>query len=364
MRVDWLSLTQFRSYTGLEWKPEPGVNLLVGANGAGKTNLLEAVNYLSTLKSFRGAMDQALIADDADSTVIRSGVTSGERDRLIEMEIPRTGPRRVQVDKSRLKRTSDLLGAIRVLAFLPDDLDLVKRGPALRRDLLDDIAVQLWPASHLDQSEYERSLRQRNAFLKSGSRDEATLGVWDSRVSQAGGKVMARRARVLEVLGPHLARSYKEIAGAGASAGFTYRTSWGEGHFETLSAAEYSTRIDEGLERARRIDYERRMTTVGPHRDEPGFSLDGADARNHASQGEQRSVALSVKLAAHRAVLEVVDDVPVLLLDDVFSELDADRANSLATALPSETQTLITSARREELPVAGRVWTVGQGLIQ
>src|SRR5690606_25712299 len=138
----------------------------VGPNGAGKTNLLEAVSYLSTLKSFRGATESALVFDDADSAVIRSGLTGSERSRLIEMEIPRTGPRRVQVDKTRLKRTADLLGVIRVVAFLPDDLDLVKRGPALRRDLLDDIAIQLWPASQADQAEYERSLRQRNAFLK------------------------------------------------------------------------------------------------------------------------------------------------------------------------------------------------------
>lgn len=363
MRVDWLSLTGFRSYNSLEWEPDPGVNLLVGPNGAGKTNLLEAVSYLSTLKSFRGATESALVSDDADSAVIRSGLTGSERSRLIEMEIPRTGPRRVQVDKTRLKRTADLLGVIRVVAFLPDDLDLVKRGPALRRDLLDDIAIQLWPASQADQAEYERSLRQRNAFLKSGSRDEATLGVWDSRLSQSGGKVLARRSRVVEVLGPYLGEAYQEIAGKGVSVGFTYRNSWDGSQLEVLSAADYADRIDKGLEQARRIDYERRMTTVGPHRDEPGFSLEGSDARNHASQGEQRSVALSVKLAAHRAILEIVDDQPVLLLDDVFSELDEARARALAQALPDDTQTLITSARREELPVAGRVWSVDGGSV-
>ncbi len=360
MRVDWLSLTGYRSYHQLDWKPEPGVNVLVGPNGAGKTNLLEAVSYLSTLKSFRGAVDTALISDDFDSAVIRSGVSSDGRDRLIEIEVLRQGGRRVQLDKSRLKRTADLLGALRVVAFLPDDLDLVKRGPALRRELLDDIAVQLWPASYMDQSEYERALRQRNAFLKSGDRDAAVLGVWDSRLSQAGGRVLARRARVIEVLGPLLATAHEAIAQSGTRAAITYRTSWDESDLIFLSAADYSARIDEGLERSRRVDYERRMTTVGPHRDEPGFTLDDADARNHASQGEQRSVALAVKLAAHRAILDVVGDAPVLLLDDVFSELDPERSAALAAALPSDTQTLITSARPEELPVTGKLWTVGE----
>ncbi len=175
MRIDWVSLVDFRSYRQLDWRPDPEVNLLTGPNGAGKTNLLESVAYLASLKSFRSAPDQALIADDADSAVIRVGLGGEERERLIEIEIPRTGQRRTQVDKTKLRRTADLLGVIRVVAFLPEDLDLVKRGPAYRRDLLDDIAVQLWPAAHLDQTEYERALRQRNAFLRQGYHDEADV---------------------------------------------------------------------------------------------------------------------------------------------------------------------------------------------
>jgi len=363
MRVDWLSLTGFRSYKQVDWRPDRGVNLLVGPNGAGKTNVLEAVSYLSTLKSFRGASDSALVADDSDSAVIRSGLTGKERERLIEMEIPRSGAKRVQVDKNKLKRSADLLGVIRTVAFLPDDLDLVKRGPALRRELLDDIAIQLWPAANLDQSEFERALRQRNAFLKSGDRDGATLGVWDSRLAQAGGKVLARRARVIEVLTPLLAAAYTQIAGPGPITTITYVNSWDGTALAPMSAADYAIRVDEGLERARRIDYERRMTTVGPHRDEPGFALDDADSRNHASQGEQRSIALAIKLAAHQAILEVVGDSPVLLLDDVFSELDPERSEALAKTLPADTQTLITSARPEELPVVGRLWRVEGGRV-
>jgi DNA replication and repair protein RecF len=363
VNVAWLALVGFRSYTSLEWSPEPGVNLLLGANGAGKTNLLEAIAYLSTLRSFRGVADQALIADDADSAIIRAGVTSAERHRLVEMEVPRRGPKKVQVDKTRLGRSTDLLGVLRVVAFLPEDLDMVKRGPGERRDLLDALAVQLWPAADFDQREYERALRQRNAFLRTGDHDDLTLGVWDSRLSQAGGKVLARRARVIEVLAPLLSSAYGQIARRDAPVGITYQPSWGSGDFQPRSAAEFSTKLDEALESSRRMDYERRVTTIGPHRDEPGFALGGADARTHASQGEQRSIALAVKLASHQAVAEVVGEKPVLLLDDVFSELDPERSQALARTLPADTQTMITSARPEDLPVEGRTWEVAEGTV-
>lgn len=358
MRVDWLSLIDFRSYKSLDWSPDPGVNLLIGPNGAGKTNVLEATGYLASLKSFRSVTDGSLIADEASAAVIRAGITSEERERLIEIEIPAQGQRRTQVDKTRLKRTADLLGVVRVIAFLPEDLDLVKRGPAYRRDLLDDIAVQLWPAAHLDQSEYERSLRQRNAFLKTGERDDATLSVWDSRLAQTGGRVLARRSSVVEIVAPMLREAYQEIAAEETHAGFTYRPSWAQA-FDSRSAGEYANQISEALEKVRRTDYDRRMTTVGPHRDEPGFSIDGHETRVHGSQGEQRTTALAVKLAAHRAVADAVGESPVLLLDDVFSELDPKRSAALAGALPVDTQTLITSARPEDVPLRGTTWQVG-----
>ena len=298
--------------------------------------------------------------DEAGSAVVRSSIASPERERLIEIEIPRAGQRRTQVDKTRLKRTSDLLGALRVVAFLPEDLDLIKRGPAYRRDLLDEIAVQLWPASHLDQSEYERALRQRNAYLKQGFRDDGALEVWDQRVAQAAGRVLARRFRVIETIEPLLTGAYQDIAGRPTAAAISYTTSWGR-DLGNESAAELADAVVEALEGARRVDYERRMTTVGPHRDEPGFQIDGHEARIHGSQGEQRTMALAVKLAAHRAVTAVTDEPPVLLLDDVFSELDPVRASSLAGALPKDTQTLITSARPEDVPISGKTWTVADG---
>lgn len=364
MRVDWLSLVDYRSYRVLDWRPDPSVNLLIGPNGAGKTNVLESIGYLSSLKSFRSAPDSALISDWAASSVIRAGIASQDRERLIEIEIPRDGARRTQVDKTRLRRTSDLLGVLRVVAFLPEDLDLVKRGPAYRRDLLDDIAVQLWPSAFLDQSDYDRSVRQRNAFLKSGQHDDVTLGVWDSRLAQAGGRVLARRTRVMETLTPLLVESYRVIASDDSPAGVTYSASWMEGTLPSVSAGEFADALAKALETSRRVDYERRMTTVGPHRDEPGFSLGERDARTQASQGEQRTLALAMKLAAHKAITEAISETPVLVLDDVFSELDPNRAKALAGALPPDTQTLVTTARPEDVPISGKLWSVGSGEVE
>jgi DNA replication and repair protein RecF len=363
MNVDWVALRHFRSYDELDWKPEAGVNLLLGANGAGKTNLLEAIAYLATLRSFRSVPDSGLIRDGEDAAVVRAGISSGDRERLLEIELPRSGPRRTQLDKSRLGRTGDLLGVLRVIAFLPEDLDLVKRGPAYRRDLLDDVAVQLWTAAHHEQSELDRAIRQRNAFLKAGARDDTTLSVWDARLAQTGGRVISRRARVIETLSPHLQVAYGDIAGGAEIAAVGYSATWGGEVTSGSSAADYTTLIQESLEQSRRIDYERRLTTVGPHRDEPVLLLDGSDSRTHGSQGEQRTMALAIKLAAHRAVADMTGEPPVLLLDDVFSELDAERSAALAKTLPADTQTLITSARPEDVPVDGAIWRVGEGQV-
>jgi DNA replication and repair protein RecF len=362
VKIDWIVLGDYRSYGELDWKPEEGVNILVGPNGAGKTNLLEAISYMATLRSFRKAPDSALVADEAEAAIIRAGVSSGDRDRLIEIEVPARGARRTQVDKQRLRRTSDLLGVLRVVAFLPEDLDLIKRGPAYRRDLLDEVAVQLWPAAYVDQADFDRSLRQRNAFLKSGQRDHASLDVWDARLAQAGGKVALRRSRVVEGMIPLLTAAYREISSSEAGVDIRYETAWPVDRFIGGSAAAFTESMTTSLKDSRPADFERRITTVGPHRDEPVLVLDGHDSRVHGSQGEQRTMALAIKLAAHRLIAEATGAPPVLLLDDVFSELDPERSVALAGALPADTQTLITSARPDEVPVGGVIWTVDGGL--
>ena len=362
MRVAWLTLTNFRSYPSLEWEPDPAVNVLIGENGAGKTNVLESIDYLATLRSFRLTGDRDLIADNKDVAVIRAGMSNRERDRLVEIQINRLGPRQTQVDKSRLRRTTDLLGVVRVIAFLPGDLDLVKRGPAGRRDLLDSVAVQLWPAAHLEQAEFDRSLRQRNAFLRRGVHEEATLAVWDSRLSESGGRLLARRARVLEALGPVLDKAYGEVSQDQQKATIGYTSSWSDDTLGSRTASDYAGALLVAFQDARKVDYDRRLTSVGPHRDEPLFRLDSVEPRTHGSQGEQRTMAIAVKLAAHRAVADRIGEAPILLLDDVFSELDPERSLALAKSLPSDTQIIITSARPADVPTDGAMWTVNGGV--
>lgn len=365
MHVAWLELIDFRSYRRLEWRPDPGVNLLIGPNGAGKTNALEAVGYLATLRSFRGVGDEALVFDGAERAYVRGGIDRGEDrgEALVEIEISRRGPRRTQVDRQRLRRVSDLVDIVRVVTFLPEDLDIVKRGPGRRRDLLDEAAVQLRPAAALDFTEYERALRQRNAFLKMDAPDDVTLSVWDERMSQAGGRVMARRAAVMTELAPYIDEAYQAMSGSDSTLSFSYGSEWGGSADATISAAEHAKTLAEAISAHRRHDLERRVTTVGPHRDDPSLLLDGHDVRVHGSQGEQRSTALALRLAVHRAVTERTGAAPVLLLDDVFSELDEGRAERLAAALPVA-QTLISSARPEDVPIRGRRWDVVDGRLE
>jgi DNA replication and repair protein RecF len=360
--LEWLKLAGFRSHSELEWQPDRGTNILVGDNGAGKTNLLEAVSYLATLRSFRGAPDQVLVAHDAESAIVRGSVAHPETTTLIEVEIRKRGPRRVQVNRQRLARTADLIGHVRMVAFLPEDLDLVKRGPSYRRDLLDDVATQLWPGTYADRMEFERALRQRNAFLKQGSNDTMTLSVWDERLSQAAGRLMVRRARAAHALIDHLGAAYADVAGEESHIDLNYTSGWTAGVEPEKTAAAYLSEIQRALDDARRADRDRRVTTVGPHRDEPIFLLNGHDARHHASQGEQRTLALALRLASHRAITGVTDTVPVLLLDDVFSELDPGRARALTAALP-KAQTLITTADPSHVPVEGVRWSVAEGKV-
>lgn len=363
MKLDWVALEGFRSYTELEWHPDPGVNVLVGPNGAGKTNLLEAVGYLANLRSFRGVSDDGLIHHDADSGVVRGQVESGDASSLIEVELRRNGPRRALVNRSRLGRTADLLGYIRVVTFLPDDLDIVKRGPGYRRAFLDAVAIQLWPGSYLDQAEFQRALRQRNVFLKQRSNDMVTLSVWDERLAQAGAKVMARRARAASVLLPHLVSAHTEIADDQSEIGVRYESDWGGDLNPGITVSEFAARLAQVLGERRSRDLERRVTTSGPQRDEPIFTHDGYDLRYHGSQGEQRTIALSLRLASHRAVEASTGAPPLLLLDDVYSELDPQRAEALTHALPLS-QTLVTTADPAQVPLEGASWQVREGTVK
>ena len=361
MRLAWLDLANFRSYSVLRWEPDPEVNVIVGPNGAGKTNLLEAIGYLTTLRSLRGAGDDAVVRSGEQAAVVRGETERGDSTALVELEISARGRNRVLVNKRRPNRVADLLGEVRAVTFLPDDLDLVKRGPAHRRQLLDDLSVQLNPTAALDLSEFERALRQRNSLLRQShgrDPDPVTLAVWDTRMSQAGARVVLRRRTAMSAIAARVTDSYEQLAGERTEVGMSYQTTWGDGDDETSVARA----LEEALERSRRADRDRRTTTVGPHRDEPLLFIGRRPARTLASQGEQRTLALSLRLAAFGAVADVIGEQPLLLLDDVFSELDMRRATALRAALPVA-QVFVTTARDEEVPIAGRRWDVTPGAV-
>ena len=336
MRLRRLWLTDFRNYTSAEVELAPaGLTVVAGGNGQGKTNLIEAVAYLATLDSFRGAPAEALVRTGCSTAVVRAEGERSGRSLLVEAEINTAGRSRTLVNHQPLRRAADLLGAVRVSLFSPDDLELVKGGPAARRRYLDDALVGLHPRHGAARADLERVLRQRNALLKQckGRLDgpaESTLDVWDTKLALSGEELAAAREELVTTLEGPLAKAYDQLAGTPADVTAVYERSW-QG---PLGAALAAARAD---------DVRRGLSTVGPHRDELRLSISTMPARTHASQGEQRSLALALRLAAHRAVTDAVGEPPVLLLDDVFSELDAERTDALVAHLP-DGQVVLTTA--------------------
>jgi DNA replication and repair protein RecF len=369
VHLAWLELNRFRSYETLRFEPDPGINVLIGRNGTGKTNVLEAIGYLSTLKSFRRTPDASLLQTGAEGAVIRGGFNDGDSSIDIAVEIPAAGRRQVLVNGKRPGRLSDVATTAPVVAFLPDDLDLVKRGPALRREYLDDLGAQLVPTVGADQREFEKTLRQRNSLLRQEGRntDPMTLDVWDGRLAESGGRVLANRLRLLGRMTDELTSAYRTVGGRQTEMLLpTYTSSWVdpgkivtgmEPHFEPFASTLLAA-----LEQRRVRDMETRSTSAGPHRDDPSFTLDGRDVRVQASQGEQRSVALSLRVVSYQLLKERHGRPPLLLLDDVFSELDQGRSDGVTELLPGG-QVFVTSARDDEVPDMGRRWRVREGAI-
>jgi len=354
--LGWLELRDFRVHEELSFSPDAAVNLLVGDNGSGKTSVLEAIGYLATLRSFRRSPDAAMVRVGAEAAVVRGEFRGNVSTVKVEIENPAEGRRRVLLDGKAVRSRSEVAEHVDVVAFLPDDLDLVKRGPAYRREWMDDLAVMLWPRAASEQQDLERAVRQRNALLKKEGRrtDLPTLDVWDQRISALGGAVLRRRLEALDLARPHLASVHSRLAGQGEALSWEYRSSV-EGVAST--ADDLEALMAAALAAVRPADMERRVTTVGPHRDDLELSLGGRDVRTRASQGEQRSVALGLRLLAATLSVDHRGVAPVVLLDDVFSELDPDRGRRLVELLPAG-QVFITSAHPAEVPLGGAVWNV------
>ena len=354
-----LWLVDFRSYAALDVSLAAGLTVIVGANGEGKTNLLEAIGYLATLSSFRGAPVDAVIRHGATQAVVRGEADREGRSVLIEAELGPGGRHRVLLNKQRLGRARDLLGAVMVTVFSPDDLELVKGGPAERRRYLDDLLVQLHPSNDRLRVDVERILRQRNALLRQvkGRLDNSaalTLDVWDRKLATAGEALAAARAVLIDALVPNVAAAYAGVAGATAGrtdAALVYDAPW---RAAGLAAALAAARPD---------DLRRGVSLVGPHRDDVSLSIGGFPARTQASQGEQRSLALALRLGGHAVLSDAARSPPVLLLDDVFSELDLDRSAALLAHLPAGQVVLTTAAGVPSGLVPDRVLRVKAGMI-
>jgi DNA replication and repair protein RecF len=376
VHVSHLQLHDFRSYPAVDLALEPGVNVLVGPNGQGKTNLVEAVDYLATLGSHRVSTDAPLVRMGADQAVVRAAVVRDGRTATLEVEINPGGSNRARVNRSPLPRARELLGLLRAVVFSPEDLALVKGDPSERRRFLDTLLVARNPRLAGVRSDYDRVLKQRNTLLKTAgaarraSRGRArpadsdavnqgetsgalrTLDVWDEHLARTGAELLHSRLALVEALRPFLADDYAQVA-AQAARGRTQATMAYKASLELPEAGAPREVLEAALlaEVAARRDDEvdRGVSLVGPHRDDLVLSLGDLPAKGYASHGESWSFALALKLAAYD-LLRADGDDPILILDDVFAELDRDRRDRLAGLVGDAEQLLVTAAVAEDVP--------------
>jgi DNA replication and repair protein RecF len=377
-----LALTDFRSYADLSLELGPGVSVFSGPNGEGKTNLVEAIGYLATLGSHRVAADAPLIRQGAERAVLRAAVTGTNGSSLAEIEINPGRANRVRLNRAPLPRPRDILGTVRTVLFAPEDLALVKGDPGERRRFLDELLVASAPRYAAVRADYDRVLRQRTALLKSAggkahlrgpARESvtATLDAWDAQLARTGAPLLAGRIRLVTALRPHVEAAYEAVSGgrAGDASGMSYRSSAlnTDDGFEDVAAldtAQLETTLLKALAEVRASELDRGVCLVGPHRDELELSIGGMPARGYASHGESWSLALALRLASFTLLRQGHED-PVLILDDVFAELDAGRRDRLAGLVAGGEQVLITAAVPADVPdvLVGARFTVQAGVI-
>jgi len=373
--VSHLTLHNFRSYAAADIALDAGVTAFIGRNGQGKTNLVEAVDYLSRLASHRVATDTPLVRAGADQAVVRAAVVRDGRTAVLEVEVNPGRANRARVNRSPLPRVRDLVGLVRTVVFSPEDLTLVKGDPSERRRFLDDLLVLRTPRLAGVRSDYDRVLKQRNSLLKTagaarrGSTSEeaalSTLGVWDANLARVGADLLAARLRLVDELRPYVGKAYETVA-RGASredARIDYRPSL---EIPGPDPAELADALLAEVERRRNDELDRGLSLVGPHRDELLLSLAGSGqdlpVKGYASHGESWSFALALRLASYD-LLRADGDDPILILDDVFAELDTDRRTQLAELVAGAEQVLVTAAVAADVPdvLAGTTYTVADG---
>ena len=393
MHLRHLSVTDFRSYAQAELPLTPGVTTMIGLNGQGKTNLIEAAGYLATLGSHRVAGDAPLVRFGQQQAIIRGAVIREGRETMIELEINtgRTSSRnRARLNRSPVPQPREILGALRTVMFAPEDLALVKGDPAERRRFLDELLVARQPRWAGVRADYDKVLKQRNALLKSAApvlrrvvrrsrglstelsttlspgvvdkgRDETagalhTLDVWNTHLARVGAQLLYARLRLVRDLGPYLAAAYDEVSAAASDARMTYRSSLREEVARDIAnglVPELDELHDEllaSLEAVRVNEIERGVSLVGPHRDDVVLTLGQLPAKGYASHGESWSFALGLRLAAYHLLRHDLGEDPVLILDDVFAELDSGRRERLAGLIADCEQVLITAAVADDVP--------------
>ncbi len=355
MNLVSLVITDFRNIEQATFEPDPtGITVITGLNGAGKTSVLEAVSYLSTLQSFRSSPREAMVRRGAERAILRAETLVGGRTLTIEAELSRSGPSRAFVNRQHVHRRGDLHEALRTTVFTPEAIQVVRGAPADRRRFLDETLAVIDPKEARHSEEVERILRQRAALLRSSRGHRVTpevattLDVWDARLDAAGTALADARAALAVELVPLTEAHYSRLAGRPTPVALEYQRSW-------------SGPLLDALAEVRPRDIERGASSVGPHRDELALAIDDLPGRSHASQGEQRTLALALELASHQLATECLGTPPVLLLDDVFSELDPQRAAALVDGVPPG-QALVTTAFGAPSGVpADKIYTMAAG---
>ena len=392
MHLRHLTLADFRSYPAVDVALEPGVTTFVGLNGQGKTNLVEAAGYLASLSSHRVSQDGPLVRAGAERAIVRAAVVRDGREQQLELEINPGKANRARLGRAAATRPRDVLGTLRTVLFAPEDLALVKGDPGERRRFLDELLVARQPRWSAARSDYDKIVKQRNALLKSampllrkGSRRRNpdadvdselasalhTLEVWDSHLATVGGSLVYARLRLLRDLSPYLEKAYDEVSAGRSQARVTYRSSLHEPVAERIAAGEVPEQeeivaaMHESFAQVRTQEVERGVTLVGPHRDDVVLQLGDLPAKGYASHGESWSFALGLRLASFQLLRTDLGTDPVLVLDDVFAELDAGRRERLAALVADAEQVLITAAVADDVPEAltGRRFEVELGKV-
>ena len=359
MLITNLNLTNYRSYTTLDLSLDPGVSIFVGKNGEGKTNIAEAILYLTFLSSHRASGNTPLIKLGNQSAYIRAKVKYPEREILVELEINSDKANRAKVNQNQVRSQKEIFGIVQTIYFSPEDLDIVRGDPSERRRFIDQLLTLRSPRIAGVISDYERAVKQRNSLLKTRASIDA-LNPWDKQVAELGGELITLRMLALDELKPIFNQVYKDISET-KPAEIVYKSSIEN---PSLNQRENSEKITERLINNRGAELERGLTLTGPHRDDLLLILGDHLVKGYASHGESWSIALSLKLATYN-LLKSDGLSPILILDDVFSELDEERRERLAEIAKAAEQTIITVAVENDLPksITGTKYLVRSGMV-